>query len=566
MAVGTAKLNIPAKPALPIGTSTSAQVVWFMSKDDSTIAKYNMTVLTTGQSVDLPMTIDQVVNAEIECPENWTLIDGGTESTCVRFFDKSMNFGKAESFCNSLGATLAFPTHYDWSELVPMVSGTSASAVWTGLTSNRKEWKFWQTVMNEMSLIPELYTLTGTRFDTNLCASLDLTSGKLERIKCWSVELPFICQLTKPKFRYCGDNNGNLTEWILAGQTCLKLFHDLKSPIKNAQETCRKAGGRIASITSSTRTTILANVAEQNLNFSSSSSDSFYVNAQRGSGDSLLSSDIFGNIHNVSVAASGSSDCFVIQSNDASVSSVACNSSHFVLCERLSLPESRRTSAFFSRKSSRMFLRPGQIDVDCPNGWSKFNHQCFKVFNYSKSQEEAFTECQKPEINGYLTSIESKDDLDFVKNLISSSIASDQMAWIGLATGGVDGGWLYLDGRGSPNNIDFDLSPISGVAISGVAIAFSGSLQTLDSTVAMPFVCKLDPTTNHYARRFSGRSCPLGSTLINGTCISPIESSNQTFFSSKLVCNNKFGLFPAIPWTTSMFKQQLKKMFQEIKW
>ena len=562
MAIDIAKLSIPAKPALPIGTSTSAQVVWFMSKDDSSIAKYNMTVSTTGQSVDLPMTIDQVVNAEIECPENWTLIDGGTESTCVQFFDKSMRFGKAESFCNSLGATLAFPAHYDWSNLVPLASSTSSDAAFVGLVDSRSSWNFWQTLSHNLNYIPSLDTLSNSMKSRD-CAKLELATSDLSRSFCDSLELPFFCQITKPKFRYCGDNYENSTEWILAGQTCLKLFYDSKVPIKSAQETCRKAGGRIAAVTSLPLLNMMASVANESLK--PLPSESFFVNVVRGQSGTILSSDIFGNVHNVSVEIAGSSgDCFTVQAFDGSVSSVACNSSQFVMCERLALPEARQTTAFFSRKSSRKFVRQGVIDRPCPVGWTKFNFDCFKIFSVSKTQQEAVAECQKPEINGDLSPIRSKAELDFVSNLISTSNLTEQMLWIGVASGGIEGGWLYLDGSGSVKHIDFDLPTIADA--SGIALSADGTLQTNASTGELPFLCRKDPAMSYYSRQYSGNVCPEGMTLVNGSCISAIYSSPLAGHLARRDCREKFGFNIVTPISESRWRQQLRRLFTDVEW
>ena len=447
--------------------------------------------------------------------------------------------------------------HFDWTNLVPLAS-TSSTEFHVGLTDNRNDWRFWQTISNEMNIIPELSTLTPSNASFH-CALIEISTGQLKRGRCHNYERPFFCQTTKPTFRYCGNNEQNTTDWILIGQTCVRLFNDTKMPLKDGLEVCRKAGGRIASITTPSRANLLAKIADEK----TQPGDLFFVNAIGGHGGTIISSDIYGNVHNLSIASIGTGDCFSVDANDGSIARVACNSSHFIMCERLSLVEARKTSALFSRKASRKFNHRGYIEVACQKGWSKFNGDCFKVFQTYKTQEEAFDECQQN--LAYLTSIKRKEDLDFIGNLISQSLSNEYLAWIGLATGGVEGDWLYLDGSGPPTNIDFNQLPFVDVPVSGVVISSNGTLHVNETTIQLPFVCRKDPAADYYSRPFSGDICPDGMELVNDTCYSTVQSG-QTFEDAYESCNEKFGTNLASPLTEARWQAGVFRMFAKMKW
>ena len=197
-------------------------------------------------------------------------------------------------------------------------------------------------------------------------------------------------------------------------------------------------------------------------------------------------------------------------------------------------------------------------------GWTKFNFDCFKIFNVSKTQQEAVAQCRKPEINGDLSPIRSKAELNFVSNLISTSNLTEQMLWIGIASGGVEGGWLYLDGSGSVKHIDFYISPVA--VNSGIALSADGTLQTNDSDIELPFLCRKDPAMSYYTRLHSGNVCPFEMTLVNGSCIAPINPSPLASHLARQDCRETFGFNIATPTSESRWRQQLRRLFTDVKW
>ena len=93
--------------------------------------------------------------------------------------------------------------------------------------------------------------------------------------------------------------------------------------------------------------------------------------------------------------------------------------------------------------------RPIDIEGDCPydsGDVQKYSTKCvWPVMGEYKTWHDADIDCGRKashlggHIKGYLMSIHSVHDIEFVQNMISSSI------WIGLTTNRADG-WMWSDG------------------------------------------------------------------------------------------------------------------------
>ena len=75
----------------------------------------------------------------------------------------------------------------------------------------------------------------------------------------------------------------------------------------------------------------------------------------------------------------------------------------------------------------------------CPNGWTIWNSQCYKLFHEEVSWEAAELKCIQ--LGAHLTSILSAAENEFVSNLISDT----RLIWIGGSDKDKEGTWTWTD-------------------------------------------------------------------------------------------------------------------------
>nr|UMK70475.1 C-type lectin 3 [Bitis atropos] len=70
---------------------------------------------------------------------------------------------------------------------------------------------------------------------------------------------------------------------------------------------------------------------------------------------------------------------------------------------------------------------------DCPSDWSSHEGHCYKVFKLFKNWDDAEKFCRKQLKAAHLVSIESKEEADFVAELVSRTLRKAKYdVWIGL--------------------------------------------------------------------------------------------------------------------------------------
>ena len=92
------------------------------------------------------------------------------------------------------------------------------------------------------------------------------------------------------------------------------------------------------------------------------------------------------------------------------------------------------------------FIQSIKYIVRCENGWTMFKNGCYKFFPEEKAWNEAKSTCEHD--NGQLTSIHSKDEMDFLR--CQQDPASVHTTWVGGQR--QYNGFQWVDGT----SFDFD--------------------------------------------------------------------------------------------------------------
>lgn len=98
------------------------------------------------------------------------------------------------------------------------------------------------------------------------------------------------------------------------------------------------------------------------------------------------------------------------------------------------------------RNESAIFLPFNCLLISgCDNGWKEFDSKCFKLFNESKSWQEAEGSCEEAE--AHLVKIESEKENDFLLNtFMQIPIGKSNIeAWIGLSDKKKEGEFVWTD-------------------------------------------------------------------------------------------------------------------------
>ena len=77
--------------------------------------------------------------------------------------------------------------------------------------------------------------------------------------------------------------------------------------------------------------------------------------------------------------------------------------------------------------------------ITCPDGWTVFRNNCFRVFNLQKTWAEAELACQ--DIDGHLAIIRDEEEEDAVRALVKYD-----WSWIGLRYQSQKGSFIWVDG------------------------------------------------------------------------------------------------------------------------
>nr|AOE43148.1 C-type lectin-like protein [Bitis arietans] len=78
-----------------------------------------------------------------------------------------------------------------------------------------------------------------------------------------------------------------------------------------------------------------------------------------------------------------------------------------------------------------VFLSLSGADFECPTEWCPYDQHCYRAFDEPKRSVDAEKFCV--EQAGHLASIESKEEADFVAQLVSENVkSSPDYVWIGL--------------------------------------------------------------------------------------------------------------------------------------
>ena len=82
------------------------------------------------------------------------------------------------------------------------------------------------------------------------------------------------------------------------------------------------------------------------------------------------------------------------------------------------------------------------LNSACQDGWIGHGTSCYKLFNSSKTWENAKTKCKQR--NASLVKVESSAENDFIKTTLLPTKSDDY--WIGLSDSNKEGDWLWTDG------------------------------------------------------------------------------------------------------------------------
>ncbi|XP_041665724.1 ladderlectin-like [Cheilinus undulatus] len=100
---------------------------------------------------------------------------------------------------------------------------------------------------------------------------------------------------------------------------------------------------------------------------------------------------------------------------------------------------------------------------DCPMFWYSFNGGCYKYVATAKTWAKASLNCE--EQRSGLVSIHSMEEQNFVTALIRRFDPSEGSTWIGLTDIGIDGYWIWSNGKrvtftfwrdGEPNGHEYE--------------------------------------------------------------------------------------------------------------
>ncbi|KAK6046095.1 lectin C-type domain protein, partial [Cooperia oncophora] len=113
-----------------------------------------------------------------------------------------------------------------------------------------------------------------------------------------------------------------------------------------------------------------------------------------------------------------------------------------------SIGETFQPSLSSSKDSSQSSVL-SDIELNCPEGWSRLGQKCFKAYNAEKSWSQALLMCSR--YGAHLARIETPRENKFIASMLSRPGRSTQHeAWIGLAAQQQSGDVAFLWSDGVP--------------------------------------------------------------------------------------------------------------------
>uniref|UniRef100_A0A146UDD9 Lectin C-type domain containing protein n=1 Tax=Fundulus heteroclitus TaxID=8078 RepID=A0A146UDD9_FUNHE len=88
-------------------------------------------------------------------------------------------------------------------------------------------------------------------------------------------------------------------------------------------------------------------------------------------------------------------------------------------------------------------LRAATCD-DCPPGWTWYEGRCFLFVKEEKNWADAEKHCLS--LEGHLASFHSKNEYNFIRDLIYKATGTHKTSWAGGHDGPQDGFWMWTDG------------------------------------------------------------------------------------------------------------------------
>ncbi|XP_026013632.1 ladderlectin-like [Astatotilapia calliptera] len=97
--------------------------------------------------------------------------------------------------------------------------------------------------------------------------------------------------------------------------------------------------------------------------------------------------------------------------------------------------------------------------ASCPSGWTQYGNRCFLYDNRQMTWAQAQRICQS--LNANLASVNSNDEYQFIRAVISSASRESGLTWVGGSDGQQENYWFWIDGtyftftqwcQGEPNN------------------------------------------------------------------------------------------------------------------
>ncbi|XP_076738456.1 ladderlectin-like [Maylandia zebra] len=98
--------------------------------------------------------------------------------------------------------------------------------------------------------------------------------------------------------------------------------------------------------------------------------------------------------------------------------------------------------------------------ASCPSGWTQYGNRCFLYDNRQMTWAQAQRICQS--LNANLASVNSNDEYQFIRAVISSASRESGLTWVGGSDGQQENYWFWIDGtyftftqwcHGEPNNV-----------------------------------------------------------------------------------------------------------------
>ncbi|XP_078268098.1 lectin-like [Rhinoraja longicauda] len=138
-------------------------------------------------------------------------------------------------------------------------------------------------------------------------------------------------------------------------------------------------------------------------------------------------------------------------------------------------------------------LYQDQCTITCRSGWTGYNFTCMQFINEEINWIQAEVYCQNLVHGGHLASIHSKENNDFVLQLIQKESSPYQRVWIGSSDNHQDGNMFWTDGSRWDYQNWLAGKPLVGLYCNTMAlIQDSGFWSDEECNISKyPFICMI---------------------------------------------------------------------------